>query len=104
MENITNTLQNWIQENDPTSQIETLVSKLTGFLEGAQQKETKFILSAAAGGSILLLYLATVRHLRYKNINSIRKKYPNPQDILNNIEFAREIASITVKKEFPCKV
>lgn len=104
MNNITNTLQNLIQETNPTSQIDNLVNRLTDFVEGTRQKENTFILSAAAGGSILLLYLATVRHLRYKNIKFIREKYPNPQDILDNIDIAREITSITAKKEFPCKV
>ncbi|KAI9474106.1 MAG: hypothetical protein EXX96DRAFT_580615 [Benjaminiella poitrasii] len=49
----------------------------------------------------ILAYLGLVRYLRFKAINDIRKKHPNPKDALTNIDTANEINAITAKKEFP---
>lgn len=104
MESISQALQSWIHETSPTAlaQVDSLVHKITNLCNGGVQNQNAFMLTAATT-SIFALYLATVRHLRYKNINAIREKYPNPQDVLDNIDIAREINAITVKKEFPCK-
>lgn len=105
METISQTLRGWINETSPVAlaHVDNLVDKMANlFKAGGVQNQDTFILTAAAA-SIVVLYLATVRHLRYKNINAIRAKYPNPQDVLDNIDIAREINAITTKKEFPCK-
>ncbi|CEP12946.1 hypothetical protein [Parasitella parasitica] len=88
-------LQNWIQQNV------CWAARMANFFQEQAQKQDAIFLSIAAGSSVLLLYLAAVRHLRYKNINEIRKKYPNSQDVLDNIEIAREVNAITIRKEFP---
>ncbi|GAN03118.1 DUF2236 family protein [Mucor ambiguus] len=103
METLTQTLGGWIHENSPAalSHVDNLVDKFTNlFKAGGVQNQDKFILTTAAV-SIVVLYLATAKHLRYKNINTIRAKYPNPQDVLDSIDIAREINAITTKKEFP---
>lgn len=63
------------------------------------KKENVYITATA---SIVVAYICTVRYYRYKNINLIRKKYPNPDDILNDSEAAQFIYNITTRKEFPC--
>ncbi|KAL7309308.1 hypothetical protein PS15m_011411 [Mucor circinelloides] len=102
MENISQALQSWIHETSPAAlaQVDSLVHEIINLCNGGVQNQNAFMLTAAAT-SIFALYLATVRHLRYKNISAIREKYPNPQDVLDSIDIAREINAITVKKEFP---
>lgn len=105
MESISQTLHSWIGETSPAAlaHVGNLLDKMTNlFKAGEVQSQDAFLLTTAAA-SILVLYLATARHLRYKNINAIREKYPNPQEVLDNIDIAREINAITTKKEFPCK-
>lgn len=51
----------------------------------------------------LVSYLITVHRQRYKNLEYIRKKYPDPNQILNDIAAAVEVLAITGQKEFPCK-
>ncbi|KAI8982085.1 hypothetical protein BDF20DRAFT_817717 [Mycotypha africana] len=67
-----------------------------GFLQKGLQRKKWIIV----GGGILS-YLMWVRYRRYKYIVMIRKKYPNPLDVLNNPEIAQEIHATTMKKEFP---
>ncbi|KAI1290955.1 hypothetical protein EDD11_009074 [Mortierella claussenii] len=52
-------------------------------------------------GVALLAYMAIVRHYRYKNINAILKKYPDPTLPLRNYDVAREVASLVDEWEFP---
>lgn len=81
------------------SQIETFVAKSKEY--DTIRKKNGLVLTAA---SALIIYLGAVRYLRYKNLAYIRRKYPNPQDVLDNIEIAREINAITMKKDFPCRI
>ncbi|KAI9263049.1 hypothetical protein BY458DRAFT_240477 [Sporodiniella umbellata] len=50
---------------------------------------------------LLFLYLTLVRRLRYKNLEYIRNKYPDPDEVLKNPQAAIEVLSITGLKEFP---
>jgi hypothetical protein len=50
-----------------------------------------------------LCYLSYVRYRRYQSVNSIIKKYPNPNIVLENHDIAMEIYSNIFRKEFPCK-
>lgn len=68
-----------------------------------QTENTKSIVLATVGATILV-YMGIVRNRRYKNLNYIIKTYPDPQQILDDAEVAKEIAAITLKKEFPCKL
>jgi hypothetical protein len=61
------------------------------------------LLTATTTASIFIAYLCTVRYYRYKNLNLIRAKYPNPKDILNDAEAANFIYATITGKEFPCK-
>ncbi|KAI8137241.1 hypothetical protein BJV82DRAFT_636293 [Fennellomyces sp. T-0311] len=49
----------------------------------------------------LLCYVAAVRYYRYKCINDLRRKYPDPDVILKNGKIAQEIYCQTFRKEFP---
>ena len=49
------------------------------------------------------LYLCYVRYHRYKNINTIREKYPDPDAILKDPEAAAYINNHFAGKEFPSK-
>ncbi|KAF9957122.1 hypothetical protein BGZ70_009616 [Mortierella alpina] len=53
------------------------------------------------GGTVLLAYMALVRHLRYKRINVLLKKYPDPTIPLRNHDIAREVAANVSEYEFP---
>ncbi|KAK3824740.1 MAG: hypothetical protein J3Q66DRAFT_278308 [Benniella sp.] len=45
--------------------------------------------------------MALVRHLRYKRINGLLKKYPDPTLPLRNLEVAREVQGALSELEFP---
>lgn len=51
----------------------------------------------------LLCYLSYARYQRYKFVNSIIRKYPDPNIVLENHDIATEIYSNIFRKEFPCK-
>lgn len=48
-------------------------------------------------------YLVCVRYYRYKALNDMIAKYPDPNVILQNHDIAMEIYSNIFRKEFPCK-
>lgn len=50
-----------------------------------------------------IAYLMYVRYHRYQFVNSIIKKYPDPNVVLENHDIAMEIYSNIFRKEFPCK-
>ncbi|KAK3806849.1 MAG: hypothetical protein J3Q66DRAFT_358612 [Benniella sp.] len=52
-------------------------------------------------GIAMLAYMALVRHLRYKRINNLLKKYPDPTVPLRDLEVAREVSSAVSDLEFP---
>lgn len=54
-------------------------------------------------GGTITIYMGIVRYSRYQNLNYLIKKYPDPQQVLDDLEIAKEIFAITMKKEFPCK-
>lgn len=87
-------LPNWVFT---LPQIDTLSTKAKHL---GVHKDNILVLTAV---SALVIYLGTVRYLRYKNLDYIRTKYPNPQEVLDSLEIAQEINAITMKKEFPCK-
>jgi hypothetical protein len=96
MEQITSMLPSWALT---LPQIDILLTAKSLELS-TLPKDNVLLLTAA---SALVIYLGTVRYLRYKNLNYIRSKYPNPQEILDNIDAAQEVYAFTTKKEFPCK-
>ncbi|KAF9558669.1 hypothetical protein EC968_006888 [Mortierella alpina] len=53
------------------------------------------------GGAALLAYMALVRFLRYKRINALLRKYPDPTIPLRNLDAAREISSVVSELDFP---
>ncbi|KAG0005729.1 hypothetical protein BGZ65_010321 [Modicella reniformis] len=52
-------------------------------------------------GVAVLVYMAIVRHLRFKRINALLKKYPDPTLPLRNLEIAREVNAVLDTLEFP---
>jgi len=52
-------------------------------------------------GVLLVAYMTLVRHLRYRRINALLKKYPDPTLPLRDIKVAREVATATQAYEFP---
>ncbi|KAI9494453.1 hypothetical protein BDB00DRAFT_787074 [Zychaea mexicana] len=58
--------------------------------------------ATAAGLSIAICcYLAIVRRYRYKYINALRRKYPDPNIAVQDSKIAAEIFNTTLRKEFP---
>ncbi|CAO3582232.1 unnamed protein product [Absidia cylindrospora] len=49
----------------------------------------------------LAIYCGIVRHYRYKSLNEMIKKYPDPNTILESKEAASEIYSNIFRREFP---
>lgn len=68
------------------------------------KQDDAICITAAATFTSILAYMGIVRYNRYKNLNLIRAKYPNPDDILNDSEAAHFVYNIVTRKEFPCKV
>ncbi|KAI8079618.1 uncharacterized protein B0P05DRAFT_571534 [Gilbertella persicaria] len=56
-------------------------------------------LGLVCGG--IVFYLGLVRYYRYQHIQALRRQYPDPQSVLEDITIAREIHAATVQKEFP---
>jgi hypothetical protein len=52
-------------------------------------------------GVLLVSYLAYVRYYRYRLLNNMIKKYPDPNIVLENHDIAMEIYSDIFRKEFP---
>ncbi|KAF9148533.1 hypothetical protein BG015_009725 [Linnemannia schmuckeri] len=52
-------------------------------------------------GSLLLAYMGLVRHLRYRRINALLRKYPDPTLPLRNLTIAREVVGNLSDLEFP---
>lgn len=53
------------------------------------------------GGAALLAYMALVRFLRYKRINALLRKYPDPTIPFRNLDAAREVSSVVSELDFP---
>ncbi|KAF9923936.1 hypothetical protein FBU30_006006 [Linnemannia zychae] len=52
-------------------------------------------------GALLIAYMGLVRHLRYRRINTLLRKYPDPTLPLRNLSVAREIAANVGEWDFP---
>lgn len=52
-------------------------------------------------GALLLAYMGLVRHLRYRRINALLRKYPDPTLPLRNFTVAREVFGTISDLEFP---
>ncbi|GAA5808741.1 hypothetical protein MFLAVUS_002136 [Mucor flavus] len=65
------------------------------------KQDDAICITAAATFTSILAYMGIVRYNRYKNLNLIRAKYPNPDDILNDSEAAHFVYNIVTRKEFP---
>ena len=65
----------------------------------AVKKNRITIASAAVIASVC--YLAAVRIQRYRYINDLRHKYPDPSMPLKNSKIAAEVFDTTIRKEFP---
>ncbi|KAG0329623.1 hypothetical protein BGZ99_001230 [Dissophora globulifera] len=51
--------------------------------------------------ALLLAYMGLVRHLRFKRINNLLRKYPDPTLPLRDYKVAREVAANVATYEFP---
>ncbi|KAI9275163.1 hypothetical protein EDC94DRAFT_509322 [Helicostylum pulchrum] len=85
MENLITSVQNVSQE----------------IVDGIYQNENTKLITLATVSAAIVAYMGIVRNMRYKNLNYIIKTYPDPQQALDDPEIAKEIAAITLKKEFP---
>ncbi|KAF9123327.1 hypothetical protein BGX30_001515 [Mortierella sp. GBA39] len=52
-------------------------------------------------GALLLAYMGLVRHLRYRRINALLRKYPDPTIPLRNLSIAYEVAANIGELDFP---
>ncbi|KAG0274637.1 hypothetical protein BGZ96_004169, partial [Linnemannia gamsii] len=52
-------------------------------------------------GALLIAYMGLVRHLRYRRINALLRKYPDPTLPLRNFTVAREVFGTISDLEFP---
>ncbi|KAF9100859.1 hypothetical protein BGX29_006206 [Mortierella sp. GBA35] len=52
-------------------------------------------------GALLLAYMGLVRHLRYRRINALLRKYPDPTLPLRNLAVAKEVAATVGEFDFP---
>lgn len=52
-------------------------------------------------GALLLAYMGLVRHLRYRRINALLRKYPDPTIPLRNLSIAYEVAANVSELDFP---
>ncbi|KAF9288763.1 hypothetical protein BGZ88_008056 [Linnemannia elongata] len=52
-------------------------------------------------GALLLAYMGLVRHLRYRRINALLRKYPDPTIPLRNLSIAKEVAANVSELDFP---
>ncbi|KAK5822220.1 hypothetical protein F5H01DRAFT_289299, partial [Linnemannia elongata] len=52
-------------------------------------------------GLLLFSYMSLVRHLRYRRINNLLRKYPDPTLPLRDLNVAREVTTATSGYDFP---
>ena len=60
-------------------------------------------ITAGAMTVILITYLIVVRSLRYRYINQLKQKYPDPTVALHDLSVAEEVFYISGRREFPCR-
>ena len=62
-------------------------------------KQNRFKIGITAA----VVYVALVRYFRYRQINKLKRKYPDPTIALYDHAVAEEVFNNTNGKEFPCK-
>lgn len=75
-----------------------LLNKVADATNNIKQYDAIYITAAATTLTTILAYMGIVRYNSYKNLNLIRAKYPNPDDILNDSEAAHFVYNIVTKK------
>lgn len=78
--------------------MDSVIASLSKWLS---DKDNRVLLWQAAA-TTSVLYLALVRYLRYRNINKLRRKYPDPTIALKDHAVAEEVFDTTARREFPC--
>ena len=78
-------------------------SVLASVSKWLSDKDNRVLLWQAAA-TTSVLYLALVRYLRYRYINKLRLKYPDPTIALKDPRVAEEVFDTTVRREFPCRL
>lgn len=66
-----------------------------------EQSTTTYI---AGGAAIIVSYLALVHMIRFRYINALRRKYPDPTLPLRDAKVAEEIFDTTFRYDFPCNL
>ncbi|KAI9273045.1 hypothetical protein BDA99DRAFT_477385 [Phascolomyces articulosus] len=95
MEFINNNLLPYINK-DVLPLLDTYLSKIPSWIKDVNRTHI-----ASTVGVFALCYLAVVRRYRYRYINELRRKYPDPRIALNDSKVAAEVFDITFRKEFP---
>ena len=73
----------------------------TCLIKGSSAVKKNRITIASATVITSVCYLAAVRIQRYRYINDLRHKYPDPSMPLKNSKIAAEVFDTTIRKEFP---
>lgn len=66
-----------------------------------EQPTTTYIVG---GTAIIVSYLALVHMIRFRYINALRRKYPDPTLPLRDAKVAEEIFDATFRHDFPCNI
>ncbi|ORZ03990.1 hypothetical protein BCR43DRAFT_484320 [Syncephalastrum racemosum] len=77
----------------------TVVEQINSWIVSGQFPSAQTMV--ALGGSAVVLYVASVRALRYRNLNYIRRKYPDPDVCMTDKDAAEEVYNIMFRREFP---
>lgn len=77
-----------------------VVDQINGWIASGQSPSAQTM--AVLGGSALVLYVAAVRALRYRNLHYIQRKYPDPNVCMTDKDAAEEVYNLMFRKEFPC--
>ncbi|KAI9258118.1 hypothetical protein BDA99DRAFT_606337 [Phascolomyces articulosus] len=64
-------------------------------------KQRQLQIGIGAGIGVTVVYLALVRFFRYRRINKLKQKYPNPRVALYDSAVAEEVFTTTTTIEFP---
>lgn len=78
--------------------MDSLLATLSSWLSDRDNR----VLLWQAAATTSVIYLALVRYLRYRYINELRRKYPDPTIALKDPAVAEEVFDITARREFPC--
>ncbi|KAI9495130.1 hypothetical protein BDB00DRAFT_272599 [Zychaea mexicana] len=84
-----------------TATAATLVDAGMAWLQILFDRDNRKQTGITIGAASAVVYLALVRYLRYRNINAIKEKYPDPTLALRDSAVAEEVYNTTLRKEFP---